>query len=815
LKVNLTKGNKVPGAKKMKVEGLTNGVALKFPSLFHATSLKPLSEMKEKLTNISRYTIESGRSAEVFSEYFAPKFPKPIKPIKKAGVKRPIPSESWALQPPSRLPKRARKAPETYAQEFQKPPEDYQYSCCLPKEGALDLPLEFNKRLARWCQKLILKVWKHHHAWVFYSPVDWKSLNIPTYLEQIKEPMDLGTIMKKLKESKYRFLDNFFYDVGLVFSNAWHFNKVGDDVYEMASMVYHEYLYWKYRMWEDLQSIKIVARKKRPTVDRSPIIIKLSRKPSMQLMHIAVPWGKRPKVHSVNVKCKYMLVKKISECTTKLRRRCYQYFEPTPSLQMKQITHTPHVSNPPIVQKTTFPTFNEPKVKAKLQQTFGVNIIESSKMTRETEPSSSSNSFFESVVHPNSKPPNELEFERSLKPKQRLFKRSPQPIHRPIQNFKPINTKSNTQIRELPPRVAVSSDSDEGSLGSTATPEHRKSILKSNVRSNKISKPRRKRKRTEDWSMKKLSIEQDIKRLNPESKNSYLSTTKKLNSKRPKRLTSKAQTPMPTQTQSVNPTGVSNDTSNDKTYFTNMRPMLHDKLFPRQNNHSNSNQGSAPEPTQKAVLTDRRINLPMSDPRMLELKRNLVIKWMTAEYVNRKPHLEQHLISLYSQDCSVHNPYVAHNFWTADCFKEQRMAYLLRSQKCKEWMENFLRVLNGKYSRYFDEQMEKYGVCLKRNINKTADSISYTERPLYRAPDTHCSEPTIPPSTTHRPSFFSDGHMVYQETIPSLPSAGVAVAPENHRDSFEYFSFDKEKDTKRFTQNNDSCSSSSLDKLLT
>eukprot|EP00495_Collosphaeridae_sp_1-RS-2012_P000631 TRINITY_DN10580_c0_g1_i1.p1 TRINITY_DN10580_c0_g1~~TRINITY_DN10580_c0_g1_i1.p1 ORF type:complete len:142 (-),score=36.45 TRINITY_DN10580_c0_g1_i1:2-427(-) len=131
--------------------------------------------------------------------------------------------------------------------------------------------------------------------------------------------MDLGTIMKKLKESKYRFLDNFFYDVGLVFSNAWHFNKVGDDVYEMASMVYGEYLYWKYRMWDDLQSIKRVARKKRPVVDRSPITIKLSRKPSMQLMHIAVPWGKRPKLSSVNLKCKYLTRKK--EKSTELRGR--------------------------------------------------------------------------------------------------------------------------------------------------------------------------------------------------------------------------------------------------------------------------------------------------------------------------------------------------------------------------------------------------------------------------------------------------------------------------------------------------------------
>merc|ERR1712060_127803 len=157
----------------------------------------------------------------------------------------------------------------------------------------------------------------------------------------------------------------------------------------------------------------------------------------------------------------------------------------------------------------------------------------------------------------------------------------------------------------LPPRVSISSDSDEGSLVPTATPKHRNSILKSNVKSNKISKPRRKRKRSEDLSMKKLSIEQDIKRLHRESKNSHLSITKKLDSKRPKRLTSKAQTPMPIQTKSSNPTAVSNHTSSDNSYFTNMPSVSHEKLFPRQHIPSQINEASTPQPTQSAVLADR------------------------------------------------------------------------------------------------------------------------------------------------------------------------------------------------------------------
>jgi len=461
------------------------------------------------------------------------------------------------------------------------------------------------------------------------------------------------------------------------------------------------------------------------------------------------------------------------------------------------------------------PNSHVPQLKAKPLQTIGVKIINSSKLTPETKPSSTCNSFSKADVRRNSKSRNELGFERFSNPKPRLFNRSPETIHKPVQNSEHINTKGSTHTRELPPRVAVFSDSDEGSSVPTATPKHRNSILKINVRSNKISKPRRKRKRTEDRSMKKLSIEQDIKRLHQESKNSHLSITKKLDSKRSKRLTSKAQTPMPTQTKSSNPTVVPNHTSNDNSWITNMPSVSQEKLIPRQHIPSQINEASTPQPTQSAVLADRRINLPMSDPRMLELKRNLVIKWMTAEYVNSKPWLEQHLISLYTQECSVQNPYVAHNFWTADCFKEQRMSYLLRSQKCKEWMENFLEVLNGKYSRYFDEQMEQYGSTWKQNITQTTNNISYMERSPHRAPETHHSQSTIHPIAIHSPSWLSDGHMFYQQTIPSLPSSGVAVAPEDHRDPFDYFSFDKVEDTKPFTQIDDFCSSSSLDKLLT
>ncbi len=35
------------------------------------------------------------------------------------------------------------------------------------------------------------------------EPVDWKAMNILDYPEKIKNPMDLGTVMKKLDNSEY------------------------------------------------------------------------------------------------------------------------------------------------------------------------------------------------------------------------------------------------------------------------------------------------------------------------------------------------------------------------------------------------------------------------------------------------------------------------------------------------------------------------------------------------------------------------------------------------------------------------------------
>lgn len=68
----------------------------------------------------------------------------------------------------------------------------------------------------------------------FNAPVNPVELGIPTYFDVIKEPMDLGTVMSKLRGGKYRTVQACFQDIELVFKNAMLFNHPTHEVHKMA-----------------------------------------------------------------------------------------------------------------------------------------------------------------------------------------------------------------------------------------------------------------------------------------------------------------------------------------------------------------------------------------------------------------------------------------------------------------------------------------------------------------------------------------------------------------------------------------------------
>lgn len=65
---------------------------------------------------------------------------------------------------------------------------------------------------------------KTKHSIAFLRPVDYVTLNIPTYPEIIKQPMDLGTMDKKLKNNEYGSVQDFVDDFRLIIANVRRFN---------------------------------------------------------------------------------------------------------------------------------------------------------------------------------------------------------------------------------------------------------------------------------------------------------------------------------------------------------------------------------------------------------------------------------------------------------------------------------------------------------------------------------------------------------------------------------------------------------------
>jgi bromodomain-containing factor 1 len=83
----------------------------------------------------------------------------------------------------------------------------------------------------KFCYTLIKEFFKKQHsdfAYPFLAPVDRKLY--PQYYEVIKNPMDMGTIKKRLEDCFYSSASQFEHDVMLVFKNCFKFNPVGTPV---------------------------------------------------------------------------------------------------------------------------------------------------------------------------------------------------------------------------------------------------------------------------------------------------------------------------------------------------------------------------------------------------------------------------------------------------------------------------------------------------------------------------------------------------------------------------------------------------------
>ncbi|XP_055021038.1 bromodomain testis-specific protein [Boleophthalmus pectinirostris] len=89
----------------------------------------------------------------------------------------------------------------------------------------------------RSCNDILKELFSKRHyayAWPFYTPVDAVALGLHDYHEVIKQPMDLGTVRKKMEERQYTRAKEFAADIRLMFSNCYKYNQPSDEVVYMA-----------------------------------------------------------------------------------------------------------------------------------------------------------------------------------------------------------------------------------------------------------------------------------------------------------------------------------------------------------------------------------------------------------------------------------------------------------------------------------------------------------------------------------------------------------------------------------------------------
>lgn len=106
----------------------------------------------------------------------------------------------------------------------------YPYEIKKPKSKKLQNAMKFCSMVLK---ELMSKKYSSFN-YPFLEPVDAIALNLPTYSQYVKEPMDLGTISNKLSNWEYQTLEDFESDVRLVFKNCYAFNPDGTIVNMMG-----------------------------------------------------------------------------------------------------------------------------------------------------------------------------------------------------------------------------------------------------------------------------------------------------------------------------------------------------------------------------------------------------------------------------------------------------------------------------------------------------------------------------------------------------------------------------------------------------
>jgi hypothetical protein len=74
------------------------------------------------------------------------------------------------------------------------------------------------------CLRVLDSLQSYRISSMFAQPIDPERDNVPTYLQIIRHPMDLGTVRKKLSAGQYQTIRQWKEDVDLIWANSYQFN---------------------------------------------------------------------------------------------------------------------------------------------------------------------------------------------------------------------------------------------------------------------------------------------------------------------------------------------------------------------------------------------------------------------------------------------------------------------------------------------------------------------------------------------------------------------------------------------------------------
>jgi bromodomain-containing protein 4 len=109
-------------------------------------------------------------------------------------------------------------------------------ACCQSLPSVVHRKGKLNDSLKE-CNKILKELLSKRHssyAWPFYEPVNVEFLGLQDYHDIILNPMDLGTVKRKMASREYKTASEFAADVRLMFTNCYEYNPPNHDVVAMA-----------------------------------------------------------------------------------------------------------------------------------------------------------------------------------------------------------------------------------------------------------------------------------------------------------------------------------------------------------------------------------------------------------------------------------------------------------------------------------------------------------------------------------------------------------------------------------------------------